>query len=425
MTTQQDILSVVEIARQARLCAPTLAMADTSTKNKALLSIANKILSMQDELQHANATDMEEASIHGLSNSILDRLELTKSRIANIAKGLRNIAELPDPIGKTTPLEKMPSGIRIGKVQIPIGVIGIIYESRPNVTADAAGLCIKSGNVVILRGGSEAIYSNCAITKCIEFGLIEAGLPKQCVQIIRNTERSKVSEMATCSQYIDVIIPRGGQSLLERIMNDSTIPIIKHLHGVCHVYVDRFADTDKAINIVMNAKTQRYGVCNTIETLLVDIRCGVEFFQRICRSLQEKGVELRVCEKSLPLISSTNSTIKLADEEDWVTEYLAPILSVKLVDNIEEAIQHINHYGSHHTDAIVTENKQNASNFMHKVDSSSVMFNASTRFADGFEYGMGAEMGISTDRLHVRGPVGLEGLTTYKYLVFGDGHIRK
>ncbi|MBI5782685.1 MAG: glutamate-5-semialdehyde dehydrogenase, partial [Gammaproteobacteria bacterium] len=357
----------------------------------------------------------------GLDSAMLDRLELNGSRIKAMAEGLRQIAALADPVGEITDLNYRPSGIQVGRMRVPLGVIGIIYESRPNVTADAAGLCLKSGNASILRGGSEAIHSNRAIAACIQTGLRQAGLPEDAVQVVETTDRAAVGELIRMKECVDVIVPRGGKSLIERISAEATIPVIKHLHGVCHVYIDDKADLDKAVKVAFNAKTQRYGTCNTMETLLVARAVAGRVLPVLGGMYQDKGVELRGCDATRKILSG----IKAATEEDWHTEYLAPILSIRVVDNVDEAMDHIARYGSAHTDSIVTEDITRARRFLREVDSSSVMVNASTRFADGFEYGLGAEIGISTDKLHARGPVGLEGLTSVKFIVLGDGHVRK
>jgi glutamate-5-semialdehyde dehydrogenase len=360
---------------------------------------------------------------HALDSALLDRLELNPERVAQMADGLQQIAALPDPVGEINDMNYQPSGIQVGKMRVPLGVIGIIYESRPNVTADAAALCLKSGNAVILRGGSEAIHSNLAIAKCITTGLEKSGLPAACIQLINTTDRAAVGELITLSEYVDIIIPRGGKGLIKRISGEATIPVIKHLDGICHVYIDSHADTQKAIDIAYNAKARRYGICGAMETLLVNQSIASQVLPELFKQYRVKGIELRACQRTLDLFSD-NTHLKAATEEDWQTEYLAAILSVKIVDDLDEAIAHINTWGSHHTDSIITQDTSAANRFMREVDSSSVMLNASTQFADGFEYGLGAEIGISTDKLHVRGPVGLEGLTCQKYIVIGDGHIR-
>ena len=414
------VVGIEAMAKQACSAARILATADTEAKNTALRIIADQLLSASDDLLAANAIDLQAGRDKGLSAALLDRLTLNQDRITAMCEGLHHVATLDDPVGKTIDMPKRPSGIRVGTRRVPIGVIGIIYESRPNVTADAAGLCLKSGNAVILRGGSEALYSNCAIADCIHQALAQTDLPVDCIQIVRTSDRRAVTEMLVCDRYIDVIIPRGGKSLVEKITTESRIPVIKHLDGVCHVFVDRDADLDKALAIAVNAKTHRYGVCNAMETLLVDADIAADFLPQVAQAFNELNVELRVCEPSRHWIPSAQS----ATDEDWYTEYLAPVLSIKVVPDVQAAIEHIEHYGSHHTDAIVTENTETMKTFVNQVDSSSVMVNVSTRFADGFEYGLGAEIGISTGKLHARGPVGLEGLTTYKYVVFGEGQIR-
>jgi glutamate-5-semialdehyde dehydrogenase len=382
--------------------------------------MAAEIERQTDALTAANRKDLEAGKAQGLDSAMLDRLELNAARIKSMAEGLRQIALLPDPVGEITDLNYRPSGIQVGRMRVPLGVIGIIYESRPNVTADAAGLCLKSGNASILRGGSEAIHSNRAIAACIQTGLKQAGLPEDAVQVVETTDRAAVGELIRMKEYVDVIIPRGGKSLIERISAEATIPVIKHLHGVCHVYIDDKADMDKAVKVSFNAKTQRYGTCNTMETLLVARGVASQVLPVLGKMYHEQGVELRGCEATRKILPG----IKSATEEDWYTEYLAPILSIRVVENVNEAIDHIARYGSAHTDAIVTEDITHARRFLREVDSSSVMVNASTRFADGFEYGLGAEIGISTDKLHARGPVGLEGLTSVKFIVLGDGHVR-
>jgi glutamate-5-semialdehyde dehydrogenase len=410
-----------EVGRRAREAARAMARAETAAKNKALAAMAAAIERSTGTLIAANKKDLDAGKSQGLDAAMLDRLMLNESRIKAMAEGLRQIAQLPDPVGEITNLSYRPSGIQVGRMRVPLGVIGIIYESRPNVTADAAGLCLKAGNASILRGGTEAIHSNRAIAACIREGLEEAGLPSDGVQVVETTDRAAVGELVRMKEFVDVIVPRGGKSLIERISAEATIPVIKHLHGVCHVYIDDKADYDKAVRVAFNAKCQRYGTCNTMETLLVARAVADKFLPVLGRMYQEQGVELRGCEvtrKALP-------GIKAATEEDWYTEYLAPILSIRVVDDVDQAIEHITKYGSQHTDSIVTEDITRARRFLREVDSSSVMVNASTRFADGFEYGLGAEIGISTDKIHARGPVGLEGLTSVKFIVLGDGHIRK
>jgi glutamate-5-semialdehyde dehydrogenase len=410
-----------EVGRKARTAARSLARLDTGVKNGALLATAAAIERSGDTLAEENGRDVEAGRQRGLDAALLDRLTLTPSRIAAMAEGLLQIAALPDPVGAITDLNYRPSGIQVGRMRVPLGVIGIIYESRPNVTADAAGLCMKSGNAAILRGGSEAFHSNQAIARCIAAGLKRAGAPTDAVQVIETTERAAVGRLLAMRESVDVIIPRGGKSLIERVSRESRIPVIKHLDGVCHVYIDDRADLDKAVTIAFNAKAQRYGVCNAMETLLVAAGIAPQVLPRLKERFVANGVELRGCPRTRQIISG----IVEATEADWREEYLAPILSIRVVADLDEAMLHIATYGSSHTDAIVTEDYSRARRFVREVDSSSVMVNASTRFADGFEYGLGAEIGISTDKLHARGPVGLEGLTTQKFVVFGDGHIRE
>jgi glutamate-5-semialdehyde dehydrogenase len=409
------------VGRQARAAARIVARADTATKNRALREMAAAIERDRKRLLEANARDVEKAKQQKLDAAAIDRLTLTPRTIAAMAGGLRQIAALPDPIGEITSLKKRPSGIRVGRMRVPIGVVAIIYESRPNVTADAAGLCVKSGNAAILRGGSEAIHSNQAIAACVHAGLTAAGLPEGVVQVIETTDRAAVGQLITMQEHVDVVVPRGGKSLIERLMRESRIPMIKHLHGVCHTYIDDKADLKKAIRIADNAKTQRLGTCNTMETLLVARGIAPKVLPPLCRIYLKKGIELRGDEESRMLVPQ----MKPATEEDWYTEYLDAILAVRVVRGLDEAIEHIANYGSQHTDAIVTEDQARARRFLREVDSSSVMVNASTRFADGYEYGLGAEVGISTDKLHARGPVGLEGLTSLKWVVYGNGQIRK
>lgn len=405
----------------ARDAAARVAAADSASKNRALLVARDVLDAARDELATANARDMARGAENGLAAPLLDRLELTPARIDAMLLGLEQVAALPDPVGGITDLKYMPSGIQVGQMRVPLGVIGIIYESRPNVTVEAASLCLKSGNATILRGGSEAIDSNQAIAACMEQGLREAGLPAAAVQVLETTDRAAVGELITMPEYVDVIVPRGGKGLIERISADARVPVIKHLDGVCHVYIDDAADAEKALAIAVNAKTQRYGTCNTMETLLVAQSRAAELMPQLEAAFAGHSVELRGCEQSCQLMSSAIA----AQESDWEEEYLAPVLAVRVVSSFDEAIAHINRYSSQHTDTIVTENHSLAMRFLREVDSSSVMINASTRFADGFEYGLGAEIGISTDKLHARGPVGLEGLTSQKYVVFGDGHIRQ
>ena len=411
-----------DLGQRARNASRILAAASTGDKDRALLAIADQLDQNRDALTDANGKDMTAGSEKGLDAALLDRLELTPARIDSMIEGLRQIASLNDPIGEIFDMNYRPSGIQVGRMRVPLGVVGIIYESRPNVTADAAALCLKSGNACVLRGGSEAFHSNQAIAACIHAGLEEAGLPADIVQVLATTDRSAVSNMITMPEYIDVIIPRGGKGLIERISYEARVPVIKHLDGICHVYIDDEADPNKALNIALNAKTQRYGTCNTMETLLVSETVADIFLPKISAALLEKGVELRGCDKTCALLG--NDCIP-ATEEDWDTEYLAPILSIRIVDDMQQAIDHIARHSSQHTESIVTENYSKARVFLRDVDSSSVMINASTRFADGFEYGLGAEIGISTDKFHARGPVGLEGLTSVKFIVLGDGHIRQ
>lgn len=409
------------LGRAARAAARIVAKADTAVKNHALIAMARAIRCHEASLLAANAADVAQARNKGLELAMIDRLTLTPKGIASMAAGLEQIAALSDPIGAVTDLDYRPSGIQVGRMRVPLGVIAIIYEARPNVTADAAGLCLKAGNAAILRGGSEAIQSNQAIAACVQEGLRSAGLPEHAVQVVETTDRAAVGELITMSEYVDMVVPRGGKGLIERIANEARVPVIKHLDGVCHVYVDLSADLEKAVRVADNAKTQRYGTCNTMETLLVHAGIAERFLPRICKILLEKGVELRGDEAARALVAGMKPTV----EEDWYAEYLAPVLSVRIVADIDQAIIHIATYGSQHTDAIVTEDYSRARQFLREVDSSSVMVNASTRFADGFEYGLGAEIGISTDKLHARGPVGLEGLTSQKFIVLGDGHIRE
>ncbi len=405
---------------EARKASRLMASADTNVKNLALTHIAKAIMRERAALLAANKLDLDAARISGLDDAMLDRLTITEKSINTMVEGLNQIASLADPIGEMTDFKYRPSGIQIGKMRVPLGVIGIIYEARPNVTVDAAGLCIKSGNAAILRGGSEAIHCNQALAKLVHEGLAAAGLPSTAVQVVETTDRAAVGELITMKQYVDVIVPRGGKGLIERISNDARIPVIKHLDGNCHVYVDDDADFDKALRILENSKTQRLGTCNTAESLLVARSVAKEMLPKLADMLTAHSVEIRGCAETLALVPQA----KAATEEDYYTEYLAAIISCKVVDDLDEAIAHINQHSSQHTEVIVTENYTKARRFLREVDSSSVMVNASTRFADGFEYGLGAEIGISTDKLHARGPVGLEGLTSLKYVVLGDGHVR-
>jgi len=411
---------VRQLGRAARSAARILAAAGTREKNRALEAAAELIIQQRSKLSDDNARDLESGRDKGLDSASLDRLELTDARIDAMAEGLSQIASLHDPIGEITGMKYRPSGIQVGQMRVPLGVVGIIYESRPNVTADAAGLCIKSGNAAVLRGGSEAIRSNLAIAGCISRGLEKSGLPDASVQVVEIVDRAVVGGLLTSPEYIDVIIPRGGKGLIDRVSKESAIPVIKHLDGVCHVYIDEQADIDKAITIAFNAKTQRYGTCNALETLLVAKTVAPQVLPRLCEMYTQAGVELRGCVATQVLCPG----VAAATEEDWSTEYLGPILSIRIVAGLDAAMEHIDNYGSHHTDAIVTENFTSAQRFLREVDSSSVMVNVSTRLSDGFEYGLGAEIGISTDKLHARGPVGLEGLTTLKYIVTGEGQIR-
>jgi glutamate-5-semialdehyde dehydrogenase len=405
----------------ARAASRELARASSDQKNNALLAIANQLDNNRQAVLTANATDMENGRNNGLNDALLDRLELNNTRVDGMIEGLRQVAELSDPIGNITDLGQRPSGIKLAKMRVPLGVIGIIYESRPNVTIDAASLCLKSGNATILRGGSEAIESNQAIANCIAQGFTEAGLPDTAVQVINTTDRAAVGELITLTDYVDVIVPRGGKGLIERISAEARVPVIKHLDGNCHVYIDDFADINKAVAIAVNAKTHRYGVCNAMESLVIASSIADKVLPDLAKIYTEKGVELRGCNQTCSILPSAVS----ASKDDWSEEYLAPILAIKIVSGIDEAIEHINRYSSQHTEAIVTEDSERGQRFITEIDSSSVMINASTRFADGFEYGLGAEIGISTDKIHARGPVGLEGLTSQKWVVFGDGQIRQ
>ncbi len=422
--TSAEIKNITEymaqVGRQAQSAAGQLAMATTDVKNQALLAIAESIEAATEQVRTANDEDMAAGREQGLDDALLDRLELTEARVVAMVEGLRQVALLPDPIGEISGLAYQPSGIQVGKMRVPLGVIGMIYESRPNVTIDAAALCLKSGNAAILRGGSESLHSNLALAQCIAAGLRSVSLPVHAVQIVATRDRAVVAAMLTMRESIDVIIPRGGKSLVARVTEEARVPVIKHLDGNCHVYIDDTADHEMAMTIAVNAKTHRYGVCNAMESLLVAEGVAERVLPDLAAKLLEKGVELRGCEQSRQLVPQMIA----ATEDDWAEEYLAPILSIKIVDGIDQAISHIAAYGSGHTEVIVTEHWQRAQQFLRQVDSSSVMVNASSRFADGFEYGLGAEIGISTDRLHARGPVGLEGLTSQKYIVLGAGHIR-
>ncbi|MEH6580973.1 MAG: glutamate-5-semialdehyde dehydrogenase [Halioglobus sp.] len=409
-----------DLGRAARTASRVVAASSTAVRNGALLAAHEAIDSARAELQEANRQDLEKGRANGLSAALMDRLELTPARIDSMLEGLRQVAALPDPVGSISDLKTMPSGIQVGRMRVPLGVVGIIYESRPNVTVEAASLCLKSGNATILRGGSEALASNCAIAACISQGLRAVGLPEAVVQVVETADRAAVGELITMPDYVDVIVPRGGKSLIERVSRDARVPVIKHLDGICHVYIDDAADLDMATAIAVNAKTQRYGTCNTMETLLVAESVAASVLPGLGAAYAEAGVELRGCDKTRAILPAA----LVATEEDWQTEYLAPVLSVRVVAGLDEAIAHIDRYSSQHTESIVTNNHSHAMRFLREVDSSSVMVNASTRFADGFEYGLGAEIGISTDKLHARGPVGLEGLTSEKYVVLGEGQVR-
>ena len=411
---------MAELGSKARTASRHIAKATTAQKNAALLNIADSINQNREALLDANQQDMAAGKQKGLEAALIDRLELTDARVNGMLEGIKQVAKLDDPVGEINDLKYRPSGIQVGRMRVPLGVIGIIYESRPNVTCEAASLCLKSGNATILRGGSEAIHSNRALANCISSGLDAAGMSEHIVQVIEMTDRAAVGELIASPEYVDVIIPRGGKGLIERITREAKVPVIKHLDGNCHLYIDDSAEPDKSITVAVNAKTQRYGTCCTLESLLVANSIAGTVLPRLCERYANHDVELRGCEKTQHLIAG----VKAATEEDWETEYLAPILSIKIVEGITEAINHINKYSSQHTESIMTEDHEHAQRFLREVDSSSVMVNASTRFADGFEYGLGAEIGISTDKLHARGPVGLEGLTSQKFIVLGDGHIR-
>ena len=411
---------MAELGSKARTASRHIAKATTAQKNAALLNIADSINQNREALLDANQQDMAAGKQKGLEAALLDRLELTDARVDGMLEGIKQVAILDDPVGEISDLKYRPSGIQVGRMRVPLGVIGIIYESRPNVTCEAASLCLKSGNATILRGGSEAIHSNRALANSISSGLDAAGMSEHIVQVVEMTDRAAVGELIASPEYVDVIIPRGGKGLIERITREAKVPVIKHLDGNCHLYIDDSAELDKSITVAVNAKTQRYGTCCTLESLLVANSIAGTVLPRLCERYANHDVELRGCEKTQHLIAG----VKAATEEDWETEYLAPILSIKIVEGITEAINHINKYSSQHTESIMTEDHEHAQRFLREVDSSSVMVNASTRFADGFEYGLGAEIGISTDKLHARGPVGLEGLTSQKFIVLGDGHIR-
>jgi glutamate-5-semialdehyde dehydrogenase len=414
-----------DIGRRARQTSRAMARASSEQKNQALLHIAKLVRERSEEIVRVNALDVARAKNNGQDAAFIDRLTMTPKTIESMALGLEQIVSLEDPIGKITPLQKQASGIELGQMRVPLGVIGIIYESRPNVTIDAAALCLKSGNAVILRGGSEAIDSNTLLAQLIQEGLDAANLPMDAVQVVSTTDRAAVGEMITMTQYIDVIVPRGGKSLIARLMAEARVPMIKHLDGICHTYIDADADVAMAIKVCDNAKTQRYAPCNVMETLLVNKAIAPQVLPALCKIYQEKGVELRVDDQTRNTLEAAGfKGLVNATEEDWQTEYLAPILSIKTVADMDEAMSHIEQYGSKHTDAIITNNQAQANRFLREVDSASVMVNASTRFADGFEYGLGAEIGISNDKLHARGPVGLDGLTSLKYIVMGHGEIR-
>ena len=414
-----------DIGRRARQASRAMARASSEQKNQALLHIAKLVRERSEEIQRVNALDVARAKTNGQDAAFIDRLTMTPKTIESMALGLEQIVSLEDPIGKVTPLQKQASGIELGQMRVPLGVIGIIYESRPNVTIDAAALCLKSGNAVILRGGSEAIDSNTLLAQMIQEGLDAASLPMDAVQVVTTTDRAAVGEMITMTEYIDVIVPRGGKSLIARLMAEARVPMIKHLDGICHTYIDADADVAMAIKVCDNAKTQRYAPCNAMETLLVNKTIAPQVLPALCKIYQDKGVELRVDSLTRNTLEAAGfKNLVNAVEEDWQTEYLAPILSIKTVADIDEAMSHIEQYGSKHTDAIITNNQAQANRFLREVDSASVMVNASTRFADGFEYGLGAEIGISNDKLHARGPVGLDGLTSLKYIVMGHGEIR-
>lgn len=410
-----------DVGRRARAASRLTARASTHDKNNALLAIVDALRTNKAAVLAANAKDVAAGKANGLDAALLDRLTIDEKTFAGMIEGLQQVAALPDPIGAITDMAYRPSGIQVGKMRVPLGVVGIIYESRPNVTVEAGSLCLKSGNACILRGGSESINSNRAIAACVRAGLKQAGLPEDAVQVIDTTDRAAVGLLVAMPEFVDVIVPRGGKGLIERISAEARVPVIKHLDGICHVYVDDEADLQKALDIAFNAKCHRYGVCNAMETLLVHEKIAAQFLPAIKKRYDEQQVELRGCDKTRAILAG----IKTATDEDWATEYLAPILAVKIVKDIDEAMTHINDYGSHHTDSIVTENFSKSRRFINEVDSSSVMVNASTRFADGFEYGLGAEIGISTDKFHARGPVGLEGLTSQKYVVLGDGQVRQ
>jgi len=426
LNTANDVAALIAaLGQSAREASRVLARAGTAAKDRALEAAAEALVDREKTILAANAKDVKGARAEGADDAFIDRLKLTAKVVEEMAEGLRQIARLPDPVGEITDLRYRPSGIQVGRMSVPLGVVGIIYESRPDVTADAGGLCLKSGNAAILRGGSEAIHSNQAIAACLHLGLKAAGLPEAAIQLVGTTDRAAVGELIAAEKFVDVIVPRGGKSLVERISKEARVPVIKHLDGVCHVYVDEGADPAKALAIVENAKTQRYGTCNTMETLLVARAAAPAVLPAIGRMFAAKGVEMRACAESRALLAAAGvKGVKEAGEDDWYAEYLAPIVAIAIVPGLDEAIAHIAKYGSQHTDAIVTQDWARAQRFLREVDSASVMVNASTRFADGFEYGLGAEIGISTNKLHARGPVGLEGLTSRKWIVLGDGHVR-
>ena len=421
-----DVIGHVrQIGRAAREASVAMSAADSRSKDQALLKIAQLLRQHPHHVKQANAIDLERARKSGVQSALLDRLTLDDDAIEQMALGVEQVVRLPDPIGEITELKPRPSGIKVGRMRVPLGVIAIVYESRPNVTVDAAALCIKSGNSAILRGGSEAIESNRVLANIVREGLADAGLPVDAVRLVNTTDRAAVGALAQMTEYVDLLVPRGGRGLIERLMRESRVPMLKHLDGICHVYIDGAADIDKAIAIADNAKTQRYGTCNTMETLLVAQSVAAKVLPALGRIYQSKGVELRCCPESREILEAAGVTgVVDAVDEDWRTEYLAPILSISTLPGVDDAISHINTFGSKHTDAIVTENYANAMRFLREVDSASVIVNASTRFADGYEYGLGAEIGISNDKLHARGPVGLEGLTSLKYVVFGNGEVR-
>jgi glutamate-5-semialdehyde dehydrogenase len=426
LNSDNGAASLIEgLGRSAREASRAIARAGTAAKNRALEVAAEALVDREKTILAANAKDVKAARAEGADDAFIDRLKLTAKAIEEMAEGLRQVARLPDPVGEITDLRYRPSGIQVGRMRVPLGVVGIIYESRPDVTADAGALCLKSGNAAILRGGSESLHSNQAIAACLHLGLKAAGLPEAAVQLVGTTDRAAVGELIAAEKYVDVIVPRGGKSLVERISKEARVPVIKHLDGVCHVYVDEGADPAMALAIVENAKTQRYGTCNTMETLLVARAAAAAVLPAIGRMFAAKGVEMRACPESKAILEAAGvKGVKDAAEDDWYAEYLAPIVAIATVPGLDEAIAHIGRYGSQHTDAIVTGDLGRAQRFLREVDSASVMVNASTRFADGFEYGLGAEIGISTNKLHARGPVGLEGLTSQKWIVLGDGHVR-